>query len=173
MILSCDPPRHAFLIHFGKRRQPNSVHTSRAERHGAMVDIAVNPDSAPPSLVAIHFVRHKFRLPFLDSKTPSSPDHFHFQSGRRQNQYFFHFSYEPRDCQEWHAAPGLTILISEPRRPEAGSPRSVEDRPVLRGLVVDTDVLRVDVDASEFVFECGADHLKDVSATLFVEWTGG
>jgi hypothetical protein len=172
MILSCDPPRHAFLIHFGKRRQPDPIDTLRAEHHGARVEIVVNTRSAPPTLVAIHFVRHGFRLPFVGSRSPFSTNHFNIQSGRRQNRYFFHLSYEPRDCQEWQAAPGLTVLISEPRRSESDSPRSVEDRPVLRGLLVDSEILQVDVDMSEFVFEYGADHLKDVPATLFIERTG-
>jgi hypothetical protein len=81
------------------------------------------------------------------------------------------FLIEPRDCQEWQAAPGLTVLISEPPRSGSDSTRSVEGRPVLRGLLVDLDVLQVDVDMSEFVFEFGADHLKDVPVTLFIERT--
>lgn len=171
MILSCDPPRHAFLIHFGKRRQPDSIQTLESEHHGARVQIALNPHTVPPSLVAIHFVRHGFRLPFVGRSDHFSTNHFHIQSGRRQNQYFFHFSYEPRDCQEWQAAPGLTVLISEPPRSGFDSTRSVEGRPVLRGMLVDLEVLQVDVDMSEFVFEFGADHLKDVPVTLFIERT--
>lgn len=168
MILSCDPPRHAFLIHFGKRIQPDSIQTLQSEHHGAKVQFALNPDSVPPTLVAIHFVRHGFRLPFVRPNDYST-NHSHIHSGRRQNQYFFYFSFEPRDCQEWQVAPGLTILISEPHRSD--SPRSVENRPVLHGLRVDLEVLQVAVDMSEFVYEYGADYLKDVSVTLFIERT--
>lgn len=169
MILSCDPQRHAFLIHFGKRQQPYSLQTHESKHHGARVQIALNPQSAPHSLVAVHFVRHGFRLPFVGSGDEFSTDYFHFQSGRRHNRYFFHFAYEPRGCQEWKVAPGLTVLISNPPQASSDSSHSVKDRPVLHGLLVDTEVLKVDIDMSEFVFEFGADNLKDVSVTLFVE----
>jgi hypothetical protein len=39
----------------------------------------------------------------------------------------------------------------------------------LRGLLVDSEMFQVDMDMSEFVFEYGADHLKDVPVTLFIE----
>jgi len=170
MILSCDPPRHAFLIHFGKRHQPDSIQTLQFEHHGARVQIALNPDSVPPTLVAIHFVRHGFLLPFVGLNN-SATNHFYIQSGCRQNRHFFHFSYEPRDCQEWRAAPGLTVLISEPPRSGSHSTHSVENRPVLHGVLVDLEVLQVDVDMSEFVFEFSVDNLKDVPVTLFIERT--
>lgn len=166
MIFSCDPPRHAILIHFGKRSQPDAVRLVRAELDGARVEIAVNPLSAPPSLVAIHFVRHGFQLPFVRARGQLSPS-LNIRAGRRQSRYFFHFSYETGDCQEWRVAPGLTVL-TQPGRPGSHSQRSVEDRPVLRGFLVDSDVLHVDVDMSELVIEWGADYLKDVSAMLFV-----
>lgn len=169
MILSCDPPRHAFLIHFGKRQQPDSIQILLAEHQGARVEIAVNHHSSPPSLVAIHFVRHGFRLPFVGSRDQFSTDYFHIQSGQCHSRYFFHLSHEPPDCQEWKAAPGLAVLISEPLRSGSGSPRSFEDRPVLHGLLVDPEVLQVNVDMTECVFEFGADNLKDVPVTLFVQ----
>jgi hypothetical protein len=169
MILSCDPPRHAFLIHFGKRQQPHSIRMFEFEYHGARVEIALNTQSVPPSLVAIHFVRHGFCLPLVGRRDEFSTDYFHLQSAHRQNRYFFHFSYEPRDCQEWRVYPGLTVLVSESPRSGSDSPDSVKDRPVLQGLVVDTEVLGVDIDMSEFVFEFGADNLKDVPVSLFIE----
>jgi hypothetical protein len=172
MILSCDPPRHAFLVHFGKRQQPGPLHTLQSEHHGARVQIALNRQSVPHSLVAVHFVRHGFRLPFVGSRDHFSTNHFHIRSGRRQNQYFFFFSSEPRDRQEWHAAVGLTVLMSEPPPTGSDSKRSVEHRPLLHGMLVDLEVLQVDVDMSEFVFEFGADNLKDVPVTLFVERPG-
>ena len=86
MILSCDPPRHALLIHFGKREQPNSIQTLEAVHQGARVEIALDLNAVPPSLVAVHFVRHGFRLPFVGSSDEYSTSHFHIQSGRRQNR---------------------------------------------------------------------------------------
>lgn len=169
MILSCDPPRHAFLVHFGKRQQAGSIETLKSKYHGAIVQIALNPDTIPPSLVAIHFVRHGFRLPFIGSRDQFSTDYFHISLGRRQNLYFFHFAYEPRDCQEWQVAPGLNVLISRPPQSGSDAPHNVEERPVLYGLLVDSAVLQVDIDMSEFVFEFGADNLKDVPVTLFIE----
>jgi hypothetical protein len=169
MILSCDPPRHAFLIHFGKRRQPGPIRVLDAEYGGARVQVALNESSAPPTLVAVHFVRHGFRLPFVRPEEPFSTRFFHIWSGFTQNRYFFHFEYEPRGYQEWQAAPGLTVLVS-PVSPNAQGWRKVEDRPLLSGLRVDRDVLQVDVDMSEFVFGFGSDNLKDVDATLFVEY---
>jgi hypothetical protein len=38
-------------------------------------------------------------------------------------------------------------------------------------MLVDLEVLQVDVDMSEFVFEFSADNLKDVPVTLFIERT--
>ncbi len=169
MILSCDPPRHAFLVHFGRRQQSDSIETSESEYHGAVVEVALNRHSAPPSLVAIHFVRHGFRLPFIGSRDEFSTNYFHLQCGLRHNRYFFHLSFEPSNCEEWQPIPGLTVLVSGPPRPGSHSPRGIEDRSVLHGLVVDLGVLNVDVDMSEFVFEFGADNLKDVPVTLFVE----
>jgi len=170
MILSCDPPRHAFLIHFGKRQQPHSIRTLESDYHGARVEIALNPQSVPPSLVAIHFVRHGFRLPFVGRSDEFSTDYFHLQSAHRHNRYFFHFSYEPQGCQEWQTHPGLTVLVSESPRSGSDSPHGVKDRPVLHGLVVDTEVLGLEIDMSEFVFAFGTDNLKDVPVTLFIDW---
>jgi hypothetical protein len=172
MILSCDPPRHAFLIHFGKRQQPQSIQTFESEYHGARVQIALNPESVPPRLVAIHFVRHGFRLPFVGPIDKFSTHLFHLQSGRHHNQYFFHFVCEPRDCQEWQIYPGLTVLVSEPPGFGADSTHTVKDRPILHGLLVDTNALEVDIDMREFVFEFGSDNLKDVSVSLFTERIG-
>lgn len=169
--MSCDPPRHAFLIHFGSRQQSASIQTLKFECHGAKVEIALNSHSTPPSLVAIHFVRYGFRLPFVDPRDKSSTDHFNIRSGRRENRYFFHFAYEPQDFQEWQVSPGLSILVSEPVGSTSDAPRSVEDRPVLHGLVVDLDTLQVDLDMREFDFEFGVDNLKDVSVTLFIDRT--
>jgi len=95
MILSCDPPRHAFLIHFAKRQQPHPIQTFRFDYRGAQAEIAVDPRPVPPSLVAIHFVRHGFRLPFILPGAEFSVKSFHLEFGRRDNQCFFHFSYEP------------------------------------------------------------------------------
>jgi len=171
MILSCDPPRHAFLIHFGKRQQPDSIQTLQSDYHGAHVEIALNPESVPPSLVAIHFVRHGFRLPFVGSRDEFSIGYFHLHSRRRENRYFFHFEYEPRSCQEWQVHPGLTVLLREPARSGSFLSPPPNDRPVLHGLVVDTEALGLDMDMSEFVFEFGPDNLKDVPVSLFINRT--
>lgn len=173
MILSCDPPRHAFLIHFGTRQQPASIRTFESEFHAAKVEIALNPDSLPPALVAVHFVRHGFRLPFLGSQDQFSTDYFHIQSGRHQNQYFFLFADEPAHSVQWQAASGLTVLVSEPPRSGSGTVRNVEQRPVLHGMRVDLEVLQVDIDMSELVFELGADNLNDVPVTQFIARTRG
>jgi hypothetical protein len=168
MILSCDPPRQAFLIHFGKRQQPDSIRALEFNHQGARMQIALNPQSVPPTLVAIHFVRHNFRLPFVGRPNEFSTQYFSLRSAHRQNQYFFYLSYEPRDCQEWQIYPGLTVLVSESLGSGSDS-YSVNNRPVLHGLVVDTEILGVDIDNSEFVYEFGADTLKDVSVSLFVK----
>jgi hypothetical protein len=172
MILSCDPSRHAFLIHFGKRQRPAAFEVLHAEYRDARVEIAVDTASSPPSLVAIHFVRHGFRLPFVGRPNEFSTDSFHLQSGRLQNRYFFHFSFEPKDCLEWQVVSGLRLLITEPAGQARDQPSGLELRPVLHGLVVDLDVINVEVDASEFVFELGPDNLKDVPVTLFMDRTG-
>jgi hypothetical protein len=169
MILSCDPPRHALLIHFGKRQQSYAIQIIETKYNGARMEIALNQDTVPHTLVAVHFVRHGFRLPFVGMNKPSTIDHFNLQSGCTGTHYFFYFSYMPRDCQEWQVCPGLTVLIQNPSRPQSSIWGSIEERPVLHGLMVDTEILRVDVEMSEFVFELGADLLKDVPVTLFMD----
>ncbi len=169
MILCCDPPRHAFLIHFGKRQQSGPIETLEYSSRGARVEIAVSTQSVPPSLVAIHFARHGFRLPFVGPQHQLSTSFLRLESGSHGNRYFFHFSYEAQDCQEWEVHPGLTVLVRELSGSGSAAPGSIEGRPVLQGFVVNQDVLAVDVDMSEFVFEFAVDSLKDVPVTLFVE----
>lgn len=41
----------------------------------------------------------------------------------------------------------------------------------MHGLLVDSGVLQVNIDMSEFLLEFGEDLLKDVPVTLFVERT--
>lgn len=168
MILSCDPPRNAFLIHFGARQQPGRIETPISRVREARVELAVRADSDPPVLVAIHFPRGCFRLPFLGASDGSATAGFDIRSGYRQGRYYFHFGLVPRDCERWPIHPGLTVLASAPPEYAPGSRRIATDRPLLRGLEVDTDVLRVETDESEFVFEFGADNLKDVFVSLFI-----
>ena len=173
MILSCDPPRHALLVHFGTRRPSGSIHTQEFEYRGATVEIAVNPETVPPTLVAIHFVRHGFRLPFVhvtDEDELESIESFHLQSGRLEKRYFFNFAHKPQNCLEWQAGPGLTVILSEPPRTASELPHDIENRPCLYGLLVDLEMLQVEVDMNEFVFEFGSDSLKDVPVTLFVHY---
>ena len=170
MILSCDPPRHAVLIHFGRRRQPDGLRILIAEYRGAKVEIVEDPGTDPPTLIAVHFVRHGFRLPFLDPKDWSSVRSLSFESGVRREVLFFHFGQLPRKHQAWQAFPGLTVLISEPS-PSQAATGDILARPVLHGLLVQLSALQVTVDKDEFIFEFGADHLKDVRATLFVQRT--
>ncbi len=171
MILSCDPPRHAFLIHFGKREQPRSLQTASCSLDGALMQIALNPSTDPPALVAIHFVRHGFRLPFVQ-RDGFSVSGFHLSSGRHGHRHYFHFSYVPEDYQEWESYPGLTVLVSEPPRFCSDFERGADaqKRPVLHGFLVDTELLTVDIDMAEFVVTFGADNLKDVPVDLFVRY---
>ena len=80
------------------------------------------------------------------------------------------FVLDPRDYEEWHVYPGLTVLVSRPPPSGAGASRTVENRPLVQGLRVDTTALEVDIDAGEFDYQVGADHLKDVSVLLFTEY---
>jgi hypothetical protein len=166
MILSCDPPRHAFLIHFGKWEQPWSIRTFEKTYYRAKIEFVENFDTIPGTLVAIHFVRHGFWLPFIETKHFSVHD-FWLEAGRRESEYFFLFGSIPRDCNRQEIHPGLSILVTDHVQFDFGPQYGVEERPLLHGLVVDTEQLAVDIDMSELRFECGADHLKDVPATLF------
>ncbi len=61
MLISCDLPRHALLIHFGKQnreRLPSVITPFKG------IEIAIDENCFPKKLVAIHFVRHCFNLPF-------------------------------------------------------------------------------------------------------------
>jgi len=53
----------------------------------------------------------------------------------------------------------------------SGWSSNLDDRPLLCGFLVDTEALGLNVDPEELVFEFGADHLKDVPVTLFVDRT--
>lgn len=170
MILSCDPPRHALLIHFGPRKQPRPISTWKAEYHGAKVELAVSERTSPPTLIAVHFVRHGFRLPFLDSKDSFAGSVF-LHSRREGQVFFFDLCFEPRGGEAWEVCPGMTVLIKlPPDYDPQGAFRAVDQRPVLQGLRVDLDRLDVQVDGSEFELEMGPDLLKDVPAALFVDW---
>jgi hypothetical protein len=107
-------------------------------------------------------------LPFV-SKDEFSMNSSHLAYGRRQHQHYFHFSFEPQNCQEWKVHPGLTVLFSQSPKPCFDTPSDIiQKRPVLHGFIVDTELLTVDMDMTEFVLEFGADNLKDVPVTLFV-----
>jgi hypothetical protein len=165
MILSCDPPRHAFLIHFGKQEYPvDGIKTVECAHDGARVEIALNQESLPPTLGAIHFVRHGFWLPFIDQTREFSTDYFRFHWRRENSRYVFHFSPDPGEIREWNVFPGLAVLVSETSRPVVDGRR----RSVLRGFAVDPKILKVEIDVSEFFFEFGAHNLKDVPVTLFM-----
>lgn len=169
MILSCDPPRHAFLVHFGTRRQPGSLQVITAKYQDARVEIALRRDAALPTLVAVHFVRGGFRLPFIGPRDSFGTSSFHIESGRRDDQFFFHLSWQAKACSWWRAVDGLDVLFSEPAPSGSDSASGAGTRPVLHGLLVNLREMEVDVDASEFKFEFGTDLLKDVPVTLFVE----
>ncbi len=170
MIISCDPPRHALLLHFGARKQPRPITTWSAAYHGAKVELAVSERTMPPTLIAVHFVRHGFRLPFLDGKGNIASDVF-LRSRKEGRIFFLDLEFEPRGCEEWEICPGGTALLKlPPGYDPQGSFRAVEQRPELQGLRVDLDRLDVQVDGSEFELEVGPDLLKDVPASLFVEW---
>jgi hypothetical protein len=117
--------------------------------------------------VAVHFVRHGWRLPFVDQRGKLSTGSFFIRSGFRSGDYFFYLESEPRDCGEWRPFPGMTILVTEPARAAKGL-TGIDARPALRGFRIDTDLLQVLIDPGELVFEFGPDYLKDVAAALFV-----
>lgn len=168
MIISCDPPRHALLIHFGKRKRPGPIDIVKTDYHKALIEIALDRNSDRPTLISIHFVRHGFRLPFVSIRDPFSSRSINFNSALVDDRYFFHFSYHSNNCSKFEPVPGLTILLSGAPSLEP-SGRQVTDRPVLYGIEVKTGILNLPVMDTEFVFEFGADNLKDGTATLFFE----
>lgn len=164
MVLSCDLPRNAFLIHFGPRRQMNALHEITCRAEGSPVQIALDRAWDPPTLVAIHFVRHGFLLPFANPSDKFSTSDFHLSQKVGRERYNFNFQFDetaPRRCEIF---PGLTILTSDP--PEW----LIRDRkkPLLCGFEVDKNLLRLEIDSDDFTFEFGVDLLKDVSPQLFV-----
>ncbi|MGO8759279.1 MAG: hypothetical protein ACLQG3_14265 [Terracidiphilus sp.] len=168
MILSCDPGRHAFLIHFGPRRQLNALDEVACRCEGALVEIALDRASTPPTLVAIHFVRHGFLLPFVNPSDKFSTSDFHLSHRVSGERYSFCFKFEAAGSHRFEAFPGLTILTSDP--PEW----LVQDKkkPLLCGFEVDKNLLRLELDHDDFTFEFGTDLLKDVSVQLFVDRSG-
>lgn len=111
MIVSCDPYRHALLVHFGRRQRP-----TRPRVHWVPygTEIAVDDSRNPPELVAIHFVRHRYQLPFLEGERVLDL-HVHFGFRREGDLVCFDFCRESRgvyggvfDCVD--AFDGLTLL---------------------------------------------------------------
>lgn len=165
MIIYCDPPRHALLIHFGKRVFTDWPTTYELNHDN--IDIALDERQYPPILVAIHFKRHRFYLPFLseeikDSFVISNCDLTYKQTG---SEMVFNFEYSPgrfRPYETVEVFRGLEILCSQPRTVE-------KQRMVVNGFRVDTRQMKIELDSSEFEFNIGADNLKDVTALLFCE----
>ena len=128
MILICDPPRDAFLIHFQKRETLDTGNRIERDFHGSKIELCVDLRTKPHSLSTIHFLRGGFCLPFV--------------KGEGLGIEHFHFCWNPEKSSEWKAYPGLTILFSH--QMESGPSISGERlRPILQALVVDTKVLRV------------------------------
>jgi hypothetical protein len=169
MILSCDPPRHAFLIHFGKRCQPRPLQALDVKHHRAIIEMALDLHSTPPSLVAVHFVRHGFKLPFISPENNCKTDFFDIKFCYQGSRFYFYFSHAHDSTQALSPHPGIGLLISEAVHFRADATSALDDRSILIGFFVDTEVVKLEIDMSEFVFEFGADNLKDVPVTLFVD----
>jgi len=157
MKLICDPPRHAFLIHFVKDQHSYLFQRIESEQY---FDVIVNPETNPMTLVSIEFRSGGIILPFINSNDTFSIGELLLHSGYQQNIYYFNFdSYnEPQNCFKWKVASGLTVLVSKPPPPIHSEYKS-ENRPVLHSLHVDTQILKVEIDLSEFVINFGWDNL--------------
>lgn len=57
-------------------QQPDSLQVLTVDYHGARVEIALLRDAVLPLLVAVHFVRHGFCLPFVGSPDQFSTSYF-------------------------------------------------------------------------------------------------
>lgn len=157
MIISCDPPRHAMLIHFGKKnRKLWPLCLSPYEG----IEIALDESQNPSKLIAIHFVRHSFYLPFINGDG-FSVDYFNLSFRRGAKEVRFDFEFMPSDYEIVDVYKGLKVLLSQPQA-------TGKDRPNLRGFKIETQVLQVEFDAEEVEFQLGIDNLKDVEVTLFV-----
>lgn len=166
MILCCDPPRHALLIHFGKQERERPLETHRAHVGPVEVEYLIDPAAIPPLLVAVHFPRHKYRLPFVGLDGLANGD-FNLDFGKRGPVHHFYFSHNPRDLTAYEARPGLAVLVKPGTAVSAPAVSHIMKRPVLHGLLVGETSLVPDLDTSEMRFEFGADHLKDVGVSLF------
>jgi hypothetical protein len=111
MTICCDLPRHALLIHFGKkiRRQwPLTVSSHRG------VEIALDESQQPPHLLAIHFIRHRFYLPFVSGNN-LSVSHFNFRYRKAAGEICIDFGYHPPYDEVLEISKGLSILLSQPQ----------------------------------------------------------
>lgn len=165
MIVSCDLPRHALLIHFGSRFRR---HWPRVTEFDEGIEIAFDETETQPRLVAIHFRRHKFKLPYTYSD-PYSLNNLYFEYWRENQYACFHLEFRPQHCEQIELVEGLSILLSHPHRAIRPSLVPVDERPTLYGLRLNTRAFEVEYHANELIFELGSDNLKDVGVTLFCE----
>jgi hypothetical protein len=166
VIVSCDPPRHAVLIHFGPQLQTRPLSLQRARVGSVDVEYVIDEADTPPVLVAVHFPRHHYRLPFVHGKGTEVGD-FNLEFGRREHLRYFFFSRRPMDWTAVEARPGLAVLIDPPPAVPGGGGIAPEHRPTLRGFVIDETLLSVAIDTTEVRVDFGVDNLKDIDATLF------
>lgn len=183
MVLSCDPPRHAMLIHLGPRQQPPGLEVRQFtwERPAIQnleqprLEVALQPRDGVPCLVALHLVRHCWRLPFVrpdDAAGLSWLDAWglsvwaEYDAGR----YAMRWSRGDHADLAWSPLPGLSLPCRWPTQAEQqrlGNWRRV----VPLGFEVDLGHLQLELHPLEFKIEIECDSLKDVSAALFCQFT--
>ena len=135
-----------------------------------------------PRLIAIHFVRHCFILPFVSGFGLSVDEsHFHRRAAslmrdaarltrmRAAWEIRFDCSSAWSDYRALELFKGLRVFLSQPPTGWEDRRPSGRIRPVLRGLGVDTQVLDVEFDLDRIKFAIGVDYLKDVEVTLFTD----
>lgn len=183
MVLACDPPRHAMLLHLGPRQQPPGLEIRQLtwERPDLQfldpprLEVALQQRDGAPCLVALHLVRHCWRLPFVtpdDAASLSGLDAWGLNVWAEHDPGRYAMRWSSGDDADlaWSPLPGLTLPCRLPTEAEwqrAGTWRRV----VPLGFEVDLHLLRLELHPFEFRIDIGVDTLKDVSAALFCRRT--
>jgi len=152
MVISCDPPRHALLIHFSKRDStPKPTVLNLMDK----IEIALERQSKP-KLNAIHFIRHQFTLPFVDSSGFNINEAI-LNVTMKGNKFIMKFNYDISNFEEVEIFNGLIIMLK----------LNKETKPILGGFSIDKNKLDLEIDTSEIEIMIGTDNLKDVGVLLF------
>lgn len=160
MIVGCDPPNHAFIVHFGRRQRKAALKLEAWEAEyrparASRVELAYDVETH--TLVAILFCHRSFFVPSFTSREDllSRWRFMHSAAEIRIDLAVVPAAHDP----VW-IRPGVQLFLSLPQR--TGRPR-----PFLHGLRIHTLAQPVELDLEMLDVRVAPNSLVDAKADLF------